>query len=220
MARRFLPKEQRPKFLLISLVLFLFLVPILEGDPWGEIFLILNMYFMLVASTLELKEKQGIFFSAVPVAATSMILQLASHLNPVRPLVIANSLVLTMFFGMVSVALFTYLGRKGEVAAGRIYVSVSLYFLIGMCWFSLYKLVNVLHPGSFAEGGAVLNGRVPGSTMVYFSFATLTTVGYGDIVAVTPVARMLSVLEATAGVLYIAITVARLVGSTQISKSE
>jgi voltage-gated potassium channel Kch len=50
---------------------------------------------------------------------------------------------------------------------------------------------------------------------LYFSFVTLTTLGYGDIVPATPLARMLTVLEAATGVLYIAITVARLVAAYQ-----
>jgi Ion channel len=61
----------------------------------------------------------------------------------------------------------------------------------------------------------VLSGRVEPSRLLYFSLATLTTLGYGDIVAVRPSARMFATLEAAAGVLYIAIFVASLVASYQ-----
>jgi Ion channel len=57
------------------------------------------------------------------------------------------------------------------------------------------------------------------STILYFSLTTLTTTGYGDIVAVKPAARMFATLEAASGVLYLAITVARLVASRQTEKT-
>jgi hypothetical protein len=90
---------------------------------------------------------------------------------------------------------------------------------MGLAWFSIYNLLNILQPGSFVEGGVPLPPNTPWSTILYFSLTTLTTVGYGDIVAVKPAARMFAMLEATAGVLYVAITIARLVATRQTSKN-
>ena len=214
---RFFNQEQRAKILLVSIVVFLVLSPLLERDTRGEIVLIFNMYVTLVAATMELKEKR-VLWLAIPVAATSMMLLLSSHLYPVRALVIANSLALFIFFAIVSVSLFAYLGRSAQIASGHLYISVSLYFLLGMAWYALYAFVDSVSPGSFAESGVVLTGNVRPSEVLYFSFATLTTVGYGDVVAVNPAARMLAVIESAAGVLYVAITVARLVSSTGFVK--
>jgi voltage-gated potassium channel Kch len=94
-------------------------------------------------------------------------------------------------------------------------ISVSLYFLLGMSWFAIYNVVNSVQPGSIAEAGIPITGVAHWSTFLYFSMVTLTTLGYGDIIAIRPAARMFAVLEATAGVLYLAITVARLVGAAQ-----
>jgi len=127
---------------------------------------------------------------------------------------------LALFLALVSVSLFAYLGRSGQITTGRIYVSVSLYFLLAMVWFAIYSLLDAIHPGSFAEAGATLVGRVAPSKILYFSLTTLTTLGYGDIVAVGPIARMTAALEAAVGVLYIAITVARLVASYQTRNRE
>ena len=112
------------------------------------------------------------------------------------------------------------LGQPGQISSARLYVSVSLYFLLGMGWYSLYTFLNAIQPGSFAEAGVVLAGRIAPSKILYFSLATLTTLGYGDIVAIRPAARMFATLEAASGVLYIAITVARLVASCQTTKRE
>ena len=74
--------------------------------------------------------------------------------------------------------------------------------------------------GHGVEAGVTLLDRVRASKFLYFSLATLTTLGYGDIVAVGPAGRMLAALEVAAGVLYIAITVARLVASYQTISRE
>ena len=217
---RYLSQEQRSIFLLVFILMFIILTSFLEGDPGGELILVINMYLTLVAATMELKEKRALFLNAIPIAATSMVLLFLNYFRPTRGLSIASSVILAVFLGLVSVSLFAYLGRRGQITSGRIYVSVSLYLLLGMEWYALYSLLNAIQPGSFAEAGVTLLDRVHASKFLYFSLATLTTLGYGDIVAVRPAARMLAALEAAAGVLYIAITVARLVASYQTISRE
>lgn len=218
--RRVLTQEQRSIVLLVFILLFIISTPLLEGDPGGEFILVVNLYLLLVAATMELKEKRVLFLSAIPIAATSMALLLAQYVRGTRALSIASSLVLAVFLGLVSVSLFGYLGRRGQITSGRIYISVSLYFLLAMEWYALYGLLDAIQPGSFAENGLTLAGKAHPSKLLYFSLTTLTTLGYGDIVAVGPVARMLATLEAAAGVLYIAITVARLVAAYQTADRE
>lgn len=212
--------ERRSIFLLVFILLFIISTPLLEGDPGGELILVVNMYLTLVAATMELKEKRVLFWGAIPIAATSMVLMLVHYFHPTRGWSIANSGVLAVFLALVSVSLFGYLGRRGQITTERLYVSVSLYLLLGMEWYALYRFLEAIQPGSFAEAGVALSGRLPASKLLYFSFTTLTTLGYGDIVAVRPTARMLASLEAAAGVLYIAITVARLVASYQTTSRE
>jgi hypothetical protein len=207
--------EQRSKLLLVSILLFFILPPFLEGNNIGEVALIGNLYLTLVFATLQLAAVRALFWSAAPIAATSIVLLLLSHYVPTKNLLIMNYLVLAVFLMLVSVSLFTYLGLDAGITSGHLHVSVSLYFLLGMTWFALYSLLNTLRPGSFAEGGVPMIRNPPASTMIYFSLSTLTTVGYGDIVAIKPPARMFATLEAASGVLYIAISVARLVASYQ-----
>jgi len=218
--RQFRGLETRSILLLVSIVLFFTLAPILENYATGGLLLILNLYVTLVTATSALAEHRVLFWIAIPIAITSMILVLVSHYYSPWPLLFANYLVLAAFLALVSGSLFIYLGQNGQITSGRILVSVSLYFLLGLTWFALYNLINLVQPGSFAEAGTPLTGIAHWSTMLYFSLVTLTTLGYGDIVAVKPTARMVATLEASAGVLYIAITVARLVGSHTPSRDE
>lgn len=206
-------RDTRSILLLVSIVLFFTLAPILEGYATGALLLILNLYVTLVTATSELAERRALFWIAIPLATASMALLLASHFHAGRTLVLASYIVLATFLALVSASQFTYLGRKGQITRDRILISVSLYFLLGLTWFALYNVINLVQPGSFAEAGTPLTGITHWSTMLYFSLVTLTTLGYGDIVAIKPTARMLSTLEASSGVLYVAITVARLVGA-------
>jgi hypothetical protein len=214
-----LNRERRSKLLLASILLFYILPALSEDRLIGRIAIIVVLYVALVTSAMELAEKRSMFWTAIPLALLSMVTLALSQSLPYLWLDLANRIALAVFFFFVSVSLFVYVGKAGSAEGGGMYVSVSLYFLLGMCWFAIYGVLNIVQPGSFALGGAPLKEPVAWSTLLYFSLTTLTTLGYGDIVAVKPAARMCATLEAAVGVLYVAITVARLVASRQEQKS-
>ena len=82
--------------------------------------------------------------------------------------------------------------------------------MLGLLWFALYCTVSGLYQGAILSSQRLIDRQ---SELLYFSLATLTTLGYGDVVPVYNEVRMLAVLESVAGVLYVAITVAILVSS-------
>jgi len=211
--------SRRSVWLLILILVFLILNPLLEKDQMGEAVLLFSMYATLISATRALSERTRVRWPATLLAVSSMLAMTVAHFFPSRPLWIANWAILAVFFGFISVGFFSYLGRPGAVTDDRIFVSVSLYLLLGMLWFSLYNLLEAVHPGSFALQSTPLSS-LPRGTLLYLSLATLTTLGYGDIVPVTPISRMVAALEAVAGVLYIAITVARLVAGYRGGKKE
>jgi len=97
---------------------------------------------------------------------------------------------------------------------------VAAYLLLGLTWYMAYHLVALGFPEAFSVQGSSLSGdraSLP-SQLFYFSFVTLTTLGYGDIVAVHPLARMLVILEGVTGQLFPAILIARLVSLHAQSK--
>jgi hypothetical protein len=209
----FLNRERRSRVLLASIVLFYILPALSEDRAVGKVFILVVFYIALVAATMELAEKRILFWSAIPIALASMVLLGIAQFHPTPALLLANGIALALFLSVVSISLFIYLGRPGEITSGGIYISVSLYFLLGVFWFAIYNILNIVQPGSFKEGGEPLPQATPWSTMLYFSLTTLTTLGYGDILPVKPAARMFATLEAAVGVLYVAITVARLVAA-------
>jgi hypothetical protein len=104
--------------------------------------------------------------------------------------------------------------RATTIDAEHIYAALSAYLLAGLFFGVLHWAMAIAWPGSLAEASpSSAPGGVSLSTAIYYSFVTLATLGYGDVVPKTELARGLAVLEAVGGQLYIAVTIARLVGA-------
>jgi hypothetical protein len=117
------------------------------------------------------------------------------------------------FDGAAVVAVVAFVYRRRRIGVNEIAGAVSAYILVGIAFGVLYHWLNGLHPGAFAFNAASrASGGADDIGFLIFSFATLTTVGYGDITPVAHEARMLAVLEAVTGVTYIAVLVGSLVG--------
>jgi voltage-gated potassium channel Kch len=118
-----------------------------------------------------------------------------------------------VFLGMLSVVVLRQVFREGPITMQRIMGAVVVYLLLALMWAHAYKLVELRRPGSFNSAGvsAVDHDFDPKTRLIYFSFTTLTTLGYGDITPVHPIARSLVMLEALIGQLFPVILIARLV---------
>ena len=99
----------------------------------------------------------------------------------------------------------------GRITLRRLQGSVVMYLNFATIFAAAYGLIWDLSPGAFANLVVQEGGPQEVGSMLYFSFTTLTTTGYGDIVAVDPFARSLANFESVLGQFFIAITVARLV---------
>lgn len=122
----------------------------------------------------------------------------------------AAAVLLLGFFVLVTVALLVDVLQNRRLALGeRIRGAICVYFLLGLSWAIAYGTIEWGGPGSFSGLSAAIERR--GSELVYYSFVTLTTVGYGEITPKSDLARTLAWLEAFTGQMFVAITIARLV---------
>jgi len=207
-------RDRYSLLLLLSLLAFIVLSAYVAGHhALGSGVLVVSMYVVLLAATLELPRKGNWRWLGTVLAGISMLFMLVHLFRPLHIILVATWLFLAVFLGFVSVALFSYLGLPGPVTRGRIYGLVNLYILLGLFYFAIFNFVETVQPGSFQEAGLPASVGVSRHSLLYLSLVTLTTLGYGDILPVSQPARTMAALEAVTGVLYIAITVARLVAA-------
>ena len=200
--------------LLLSLLFFLVLSAFVRDDWISEVVLALAVYAILVIAILQISEKRTLPWPALLLTVSALIVTLTSILRPMHILQIANWLLLATFFGYVSVALFSFLEKACPINRAKLDACLGLYLILAMFYYAIFNLMQEIYPGSFMEG-APTPIQASRHSLLYFSVATLTTVGYGDVVAASRPARMIASLEAVTGVFYVAITVARLVSGYQ-----
>jgi hypothetical protein len=115
-----------------------------------------------------------------------------------------------LFFLFTVIIIVSFVFRERVVTINVIYSSIVVYLLIAIMWSFVFSVLESIHPGSFKIGKDQIEvGRF---LFIYYSFVTITTLGYGDISPITAPANSFSYLEAVTGQLYIAILIARLVG--------
>jgi voltage-gated potassium channel len=116
------------------------------------------------------------------------------------------------FFILMTVRLLDKIVHDTLVTADTLYGAACIYLLIGITWALVYYVISRLEPGAFyvnATRSADLIGGWP--SYVYFSFVTLSTVGYGDITPATQLVRSVVILQVITGVFYVAVLIGRLV---------
>lgn len=116
-----------------------------------------------------------------------------------------------LFLLVLAVVINARVFRSGGINIFRIYGAIAVYVLIGILWGELFILIYLLQPAAFHFDPSTQCGEPPISELIYFSFTTLTTLGFGDIVPVHPIARSMATLEALLGQIYPAVLLARLV---------
>jgi len=152
---------------------------------------------------------------------TAIILNFAKFYSGITVLLVFDALASFLCCGLLAVIILVLVFKEGRITGRHIQGAIAVYLLLGLMWGFIYYILSLALPGAFLEAGAIPRDTVGGINrdLTYFSFVTLTTVGYGDIIAVHPLARMLVILEALIGQLFPAILLAWLV-SMQIVHSK
>jgi hypothetical protein len=208
--------------LLISLLVFIFfLYPL---GLIGSFRPLPTIFFSLILITGAITVSRNLFFRTLVFSwgLLAFILTWLRFLFPHQQTLIFVGNCLALFFlGLLTSLILSQALREGPTTSHRIMGAVAAYLLIGMIWSLAYYVIALLIPGAFSIQGASSpgGGESLQSQLFYFSFVTLTTIGYGDIAAVHPIVRMLVILEGVVGQLFPAILIARLV-SLQIQSKQ
>ncbi len=147
----------------------------------------------------------------VAVVAFSVAIEILPYLFPgviFKNITYLRSCLVNLFFALL---LFYYLLRVEHLSLIEIGNSVSIYLLVGLSFAYLYCFIAKIYPGAFSY--PMSEKFVPQTDLVYYSFVTLTTTGYGDIHASMKITRVLSNIESIFGVFYIAVIIGKMVGT-------
>ena len=209
---RQLSSDRVPRFiiLLVAIIAELMLAPIFSGSVLGMDAARVVTALLLFATLSAVGMRPAILVLFVPAIAWHLLdaywAGTAVHVEALT--------VRILFFSYATGLIVWHVMHRSDVTIDTIAGAACAYTLLAVVWGQLYLLLEVLRPGSFdipAHWRTVASGD-PGPALLYFSFITMTTVGYGDITPQWAGAAGLAAAEAVVGQLYLAVTIARLVG--------
>ena len=202
-------------FLLISILLMFILRPFLVGYVSLKILTDIFIYAIIVSAIYAVSEQKRVLMIALVIVIPALGFHWSYYFVKIAAVRLAADGLIVVFIAYATIGILSYVFRQKKIATDVIFAAISGYFLIGLMWAFIYSALEFLLPGSF-QASHVEGDRL--THAAYYSFVTLTTLGYGDITPVSFAARSYSILEAITGQLYIAILIAGLVG-IRISQS-
>ena len=204
--------RQRCFWLFAALLLLLIAVPFVEDAAYGRLILSICTLLVLVTGAAAVGHGGGSTVISSLLAVSTAVFLFFALVYQLPGFLLAAQIFGAAFFFAVTVYLMSYVFRRDVLDMDKLYGAAAAYLLLGVLWTYLYWILLIVSPGALTLGGEPLINGTP-STMLYFSFVTLTATGMSDIMPVDPVARMLCVLEMITGVLFIAVLIARLASS-------
>jgi hypothetical protein len=213
----------RFQLLLLVMLSLYAVVPFFERRLLTD--LVWTAVLIFAVSSVSDKRRLLLFFSVLAISAISATWY--AHWFPDYSIAVAAKLLDLLFLILVVAAILAHVFSSRRITRETIAGAICAYLLIGMMWSNVFAIVENLKPGSFADNSFKTGAEVgpepirdQAHRFTYFSFVTLTTLGYGDITPVTRPAKNLAALEAIFGQLYLAVLIARLVGQQALWDKE
>ncbi len=205
--------EDNFNFLFYSLIFLLFSIAAVEqfASGVGQKLIVVATIITLTISVLSLRQQKLWFRTGIGVTIFMLLVVAAGLLFDMAEFDVLYLSLLLWFFIFTTVVAGRQVLFTGEITGNKIIGAVCIFILIGLIWTIMYLLLLEFEPGTLNNvSKAEWYNNI--SSVVYFSFVTLTTLGYGDISPALPVAQFLAYTEALMGQFYIAVMVASLVG--------
>jgi len=201
--------ENRMLILLISFIVYWILAPFVEGTFRVRIATDLLFTGILIAAIHAARRNHLQTLIALALAIPVFYGTWEKYVDPLPDTIIFGPAFSALFTAYVMFLLLQAIFRSPEVDLEVVSAAAAVYLFLGLLWGDFYFILEYLAPGSFAVPDSADTSSY--HTFNYFSFVTLSTLGYGEITPVTKEARSLASMEALVGQLYIAVLIARLV---------
>jgi len=201
----------RTKYVLILIVLLNILYPITSDGSIVSLIMFSALYAGLFIVGIFITSDSRVHITwSTSIAVLWLMMAVIYAFDPTSFWKIqVSSFILIVFHITMILVMLRYIFRASSVTTDVLYASVAVYLLISFLFVPIYGMLETAHPGSFVDN--TLHTPMHWQQFVYYSLVTLSTAGYGDVLPVSSWARMLAGFEATIGVLYVAILMARLV---------
>lgn len=196
-------------FLLLTFISLFVVRPFLEGYAGINFLMDVFVSAVLISGMYAAIEKRSTFIIGLIIGLPALTIQWSAYFFETPVLPIARELMGMIFCAYLVFVITRYIFRADKVTYDLINGAICVYFLIGLMFTYIFTALEGVHTGSFTMPEVNLPHI---KHFTYFSYVTLTTLGYGDITPISNAARSLAILEAMIGQLYIAVTIARLVG--------
>jgi hypothetical protein len=204
-------------FLVLGLLVW---VPLVATGVLSPLFVEIAFSLILISGVASVKVGKVLAVAIYALAVLAIGTKGVLLAFPSVRLRLLDAMVSLLAILVLTVIVLARVFQKGPITLYRVQGAVAAYLLLGLAWTMAYELSLLVSPDAirFPEGSGAVLLQVP--RLLYFSFVTLTTVGYGDIVPVHPAVRSLAMTEALVGQLYPAVLIARLVSLEIVSRRE
>ncbi len=203
--------------LLASLMIVLLLAPLFEGSYIGAIFLHIGLTAVFVTGVIANRHRKLVFRASLVIAAVAIPLTWAAFVTGSVEVSLSQFAVVVLFYGVSGGLILSAVLREYLGAIQAVLGAICVYLLIGLAWATVYSAIDRIESQPFGFNNHRTTTTSDGQTytafsqMVYFSFVTMSTLGYGDVTPRTPMAETVTWMQSVVGQLYIAILIARLV---------
>lgn len=205
--------------LLICFLLMLALFPFFNQTLISQ--MLFNIFFslILVAALYTASETKVRFVIGLSFLIPSLVTRWVTYFSDHSFGIILNMVATLIFLCFIIFFLSRSVFSARKISINMIYGTTCIYIVLGVAWGELFALIDFFNPEAFS--GIPAHSLIQGSlthltfrfeNLLYYSFVTLTTLGYGDITPLFPGVKFLSILEAITGQIYIATSIARAVG--------
>lgn len=204
--------------LLSVLIALMILSPFLDQGIIGSILMSALFFITICQIVYTFNLEASSFRIYILIAVLSLLCNIASHFilfeSAAKNLILFKACIDSLFIGLAIIIISRRIFHSKKVTADTIKGGICIYLLIGLLWAILYYAVLIINPESFSHTtqDSQQSFEQQFVRLFYFSFTTLTTLGYGDIVPQDRISMVLANLEAIVGQMYPAILIARLVG--------
>lgn len=196
-------------YLLVYILALIAIQPIDEVIGNLGVFLDIVVTVILISAIYAVSERPRQTVIGILLAVPLLIVIWAKQLLELRWLQIPETVLGIAFFAFIITIILKFIFSQEEIKKDLIAGAASVYLLLAIAWTYLYRFIELIQPGSFALADTQ---NITQSLALYYSFVTITTLGYGDIFPVTTAAKSCAIIEAVVGQLYLVITIAWLVG--------